>query len=241
MSETTTAIFDTPLNRALIGEMTGAGRKLLVLPAPAAEPAIEWADALQAADYLNAYDWIVIGDWIAADCFLNSLRDCGFELYELDSVRICAVGEPVCDRLRLDQVHADIVPGLTDPDAVAAAFDDYAGAETDARILIIADGPAGLALAAGLGKAGRTIVAETAYGLAFDKGSAARLQALFEGGAADEMVLTHPSDIIAVAALTGRNAADALAGVAIRTDDHATRRSLLENGIPPDAIRRVGK
>lgn len=239
MDTKNTAIFDTPPNRRLIAELTGSGRGIIVVPPPRREDLLAFSDRADAAAFLGRFDWIVLGDWVAADAFVSALGGCGFDVRDLDSVGICAVGESVCDRLRLDQVHADIVPRSADPSAAAAAFDDYAGTESGLRVLIVGSGDP-TALREAFGRPGRDVEALAACRLVFE-GPTARIRALFEGGAVDEMIVSRPFEVAALNALMPAGAFEATSGTVFRSDDVPTRLALIENGVPASLVRNLGR
>src|SRR5919197_6593161 len=75
----------------------------------------------EAIENLFGYDWLVFTSANAVEHFLRRLEALGREVGELDSLRVCAVGEATSERLVAAHVHVDVVPQKYQAEGVYAA------------------------------------------------------------------------------------------------------------------------
>src|SRR5437016_10018056 len=82
-----------------------------VLPWPildVSEP--EHSQALdEAIENLFGYDWIIFNNANAVSFLLRRFQTLGHEISELDSLRVCGVGEETVHRLEESHVHIDVI------------------------------------------------------------------------------------------------------------------------------------
>src|SRR5437016_4956764 len=64
----------------------------------------------EAIENLFGYDWIVFASETPVTVFLDRLQELGHEISELDSVRVCALGQSTLAALEGQHVHVDVVP-----------------------------------------------------------------------------------------------------------------------------------
>lgn len=240
MGKSGTAVFGTVQNRALIDALRSAGRDLAVIPPPELSILPDGSAPRKSAEALLGFDWLVLTDWMAATSLIQVFRDGGLDLYDLDSVGICAGDESVCDRLRFDRVHSDVVARNSNPSAVAAALNDYAGLGAGLKIMIVGNED-NAELLDEFRKHGDFVDSMTVYRLQFKPGVIARFRTLILGGAFDRLIVNHPSDLAALRTLVGHGAGESPSELVFCSDDAATRRALIGQGVPPSRILPVGR
>jgi uroporphyrinogen III methyltransferase/synthase len=81
----------------------------------------------EAIDNLFGYDWIVFVNDDAVGCFLDRFLRLGHEISELDSPRVCAIGEATLAALEHRQVHVDVTPPQLKPTHVVESIVGYVG------------------------------------------------------------------------------------------------------------------
>src|SRR2546428_9684270 len=64
----------------------------------------------EAIENLFGYDWIIFVSETGVTAFLDRFRELGHEISELDSLRVCALGESTQAALERQHVHVDVVP-----------------------------------------------------------------------------------------------------------------------------------
>ena len=63
----------------------------------------------EAIENLYGYDWIVFVNQASAHFFLARLHERGQQVSNLDSLRVCAIGEQTATALASQQVHVDVI------------------------------------------------------------------------------------------------------------------------------------
>ena len=121
-------------------------RVLLVAPASNLAPQLEsagfqtikwprlqlWAPAKLAAldeaiANLYGYDWIIFVNPEAVRSFVERLEQQAREVSDLDSLRVCAIGEATATALERARVHVDVVAAQAEPAAIVDQLATYAG------------------------------------------------------------------------------------------------------------------
>jgi uroporphyrinogen-III synthase len=236
MSETlapkTRALFANAANKKLCAELEAAGNVIL-LPEISAARTAAFDDETNPLDF----DWLIFSDTFAADFFLEKLGGEDFDFYELDAVRVCALGEAVSDRLRFVQVHADVIPPKLDAATVFGAISDYVSSEAafeGLRFLLVREISQTNHLAETLRASGAVVSEYAPYEFQIAAAeNLTRLKTLLKGGAADEFVFTSPFDATALQFLFGENLPDLLAETQISATDEITFQTLIEHGLRP--------
>ena len=123
----TYALFANPINRRLVADLEKTGAKVFEFPPLQIEKIVLETAAIEIIKNLPTFDWLILPDVLAADFFLESLETSGIDLFEIDFLRTCALGEAVADRLRFVQVHADVIPPTVEPVQAFSAIADYVG------------------------------------------------------------------------------------------------------------------
>lgn len=148
---------------------------------------------------LFGYDWLVFQNVHAADFFLRRFEALGHEISELDTLRVCGVGEDAVARLQAARVHLDVIPDGFSSHAIFAAIETYVGGRDEMRNLNLLIPGAAMAvggLAQMLDEAGARADTVRTYRTVAPIGSALpQLSALLNGGGVDCIVFTRSSEV----------------------------------------------
>lgn len=230
--EKTYAVFDTPANRKIVGELRAGGAETVLFPAVATAP-VETPEADEILRGAARFDWLVFTDVFAADFFLARLAALGVDLYDLDAARVCAYGESVADRLRFAQVHSDVITNTIKTADVYEAIENYLldSSEFETLKFLIVTADAAHAPVAEILAATKADVTQLAvYRAAIEADSdLPRIKALLKGGAIDEFVFTSAADAANLAHLFPADSlAELLEGVKLTPLDKTTEQALRE-------------
>ncbi len=194
----TYAIFETAANRKIIADLKNSNANVLIYPAiDAAKKELNETETAYLND-LNQFDWLIFADVLAVEYFLEILETNAFDFYDLDDLRVCAIGETVSDRLRFASIHADVIPSKIDSQKVFSALSDYIGeAEIGNLKFLYLNGGAENQLTENLRNANAEVAEISIYSLSANENSELiRLKTLLKGGAIDEFIITAPTDLI---------------------------------------------
>ena len=188
-----------------------------------------------ALEKINEFDWLIIGDPIAADQFIETLLEAEFDLYQLDNLRICVGGESAADRLRLFQVHSDVIPVRNFRANILENLSEYIGGEDfirDLKFYVPQKSEEIFGLAESIESLGGEIISEPFFQIRFDAPELPKLKALLTGGAFDEFIFTSPEQIYFLRRLLNTERIDEiLSGTLIYAIDEITQQALIECGI----------
>ncbi len=126
-------IFDTSANKSKIENLETQGYEVFRLPTL---EIVENDLALQINNFKNLIsenDWLIFSDIFTVDIVVNRLAENKFDIYELDQVRICTLGEAVADRLRFSQVHSDVIPGKLNPNRIISDLLSYIASDNEMK------------------------------------------------------------------------------------------------------------
>ncbi|HEX8370999.1 MAG TPA: uroporphyrinogen-III synthase [Pyrinomonadaceae bacterium] len=233
----TYAIFSKPSNGKIISRLRAAPNEVFEFPFVEAEKTE--LNSTEAVFIKNVFEfeWIIFPDIYAVEFFLEALAQANLEFFELDSLRILAVGEAVADRLRFAQIHADVIPVRIDAETVFAALRDYLYDEEEfknLRILMPKESASDAALTEMLRRNESKVTGLNIYRLKTeDAAGLTKLKALLKGGAVDEFVFTSPADVLNLAAVFGEKLKDLLAGTSVSATDETTFQTLREYELRP--------
>lgn len=90
-------------------------------------PPDDFAALDDAISNLYGYDWIIFINTDAVRCFVERLEQQSREVGDLDSLRVCAIGEATVVALERARVHVDVVAAQIDPPAIVEQLATYAG------------------------------------------------------------------------------------------------------------------
>ncbi len=192
MNEKTFAIFDTPLNKKLISDFSSNNQNVILFP-HFTKTAVETANF-----ELASYDWLIFTDINTVEFFAECLEKRHINLFELDELRVCAFGEVVSDKLRLRQLHADVIPAKLDAQTVISAIKEYEPDFKSQHFLIINATNSDEKLADAFESETANFDVLSVY--EYDKVEISpRLKALIKGGAIDEFIFNSPEDACDIA------------------------------------------
>jgi uroporphyrinogen-III synthase len=236
----TFALFSTPLNKKLIFELRHGQENVLLFPPAATERVVLDETAITHLENLCRFDWLIFPDVFTVEYFIEILRERQTDLFELDAVRVLALGEAVADRLRFEQIHADIIPAKTENEAVFKALAEYSDNNfAGLRFLVPKELSVRFPLAENLTQAGGWVTQLPIYQAKFASRAAnVKLKALLKGGAVDEFIFSSPVDLISLKFLfDNEELSDLLRGLTISALDETTFQALLEKGLRPRFLK----
>jgi uroporphyrinogen-III synthase len=222
MSDHTYGLFRNDINKRLIAKLEE--KKADVRLFPAVEP--RRLNMEQSADPAK-FDWIIFCDPHSVEFFLAGVR----EKFELDNLRVCALGEAVADRLRFSQLHADVIPAKIDPGTVFSAIEGYES-PANLRFLIPKESKYKTGLSVLLRNAGAEVEELPVYEIA-EISELPRFRSLLMGGAIDEFIFGSPQDVYDLSFYVNPEALDYKTSAA----DEATFQTLREFNFRPVPVK----
>ncbi|HEY6046896.1 MAG TPA: uroporphyrinogen-III synthase [Pyrinomonadaceae bacterium] len=108
-------------------QLEQAGARVIVCPQTNIEAPDDYSAMDEAIENLYGYDWLIFVQSHAAAFFLERFQKLGHETSELDSLRVCALGESTVELLEDRSVHIDVIPERFAAEAVVAALANYSG------------------------------------------------------------------------------------------------------------------
>lgn len=231
LSEKTIGIIENPKNRKLISNLEKQGNKIILFPEP---KTVLINSELDICSKINDFDWLIFTDLHSVDYFLQLLEENEINLFELDALRICALGEAVADRLRFQQLHSDVIPPNNRAQSVISALNDYIFNEnefTGIKFLIIKESNAEFEISGLLSEKKADVTEISVYKSVFqDSLQIPKLKALVKGGGIDEFIFTAPEDVFNILRLfNNENLEKIFAGIKISTNDEVTRQTFNEH------------
>lgn len=228
----TYAVFDNPINKKILTELSSKNIETVIFPTITTEELIT-SETETVLQNLNVFDWLIFPDVYTVEYFVNALEKIGIDLFELDSLRVCAFGEAVSDRLRFSQLHADVIPSTVKTSDVFQALKDYIFDETEFEnlsILVLKEKKAELEIINKLKSLNSKVKELPVYSVQIeDETAIPKLKALLKGGAIDEFIFSNHFDVLNLAQLfQTENLTDLLAGITLTATDKATLQSLQE-------------
>src|SRR5262245_33381546 len=91
------------------------GFDVMTWPALAIQPPQTFTALDEAIENLFGYDWLIFVNEDAVRFFLERFTGQGYDVSELDSLRVCAIGEPTAASLEQSQVHVDVIASRSTP------------------------------------------------------------------------------------------------------------------------------
>ena len=235
----TYALFANPINRTLVADLEKAGAKVFQFTPLLVEKILLESAAIEVLKNLAAFDWLILPDVLAAEFFLENLEESGIDLFEIDFLRTCALGESVADRLRFVQIHADVIPATADAEKAFSAVAEYVGEDAleNLRFLYPNRFSPRNQLKERLAATSAEIVELPVYKTEItNKLEIIRMKTLLEAGAIDEFIFTAPTDFIWLEAyFNGANLTDVFAEMKVSAADGVAFQSAREH-----KIERVG-
>lgn len=200
-TDKTYALFQTPGNQKLIAKLKKQSAKVFVFP-PLETVSISLGEnQRKITENLARFDWIIFADVFAVEYFLRILEENAIDLYELDNLRVCALGEAVSDRLRFAQLHADVIPTLIETETIFRTLVEYLGGKSlnELSFLFPKENSINCDLTEKLKKAGAFVLELPIYKINLFSGKEfTKLKILLENGAIDEFIFSSAEDVLAL-------------------------------------------
>jgi uroporphyrinogen-III synthase len=240
----TYAIFDRSRNKKLIAELEKSGASIVKIK-PVELIKNENSDFYDLTGQIKSSDWLICADVYAAEFFLETLRASDFDLFELDDLHVCALGEAVAERLRLEQIHTDVIPVVNETGKIVESIENYIFDESDfagKRFLLLKEQSQNFEkITEALEKRNAEVREAAIYRARIAApDELPKIKALIKGGAIDEIVFTAPEDLTDFRFLFGiENLREMPRDAKISGADDATRQALFENGISANLFLRV--
>jgi uroporphyrinogen-III synthase len=240
-NEKTYALFSNPTNKKIVATLEEKGTKVFQFPPLETEKTSLDEKSVACIKNLNSIDWVIFPDVLTVDYFLQILEETEIDLFEMDSVRVCAFGETVADRLRFVQLHADIIPTSIEAAQVFLALSDYIGKDglNKLKFLLAKETLLEYEIREKLIEKGANVVAMPVYQAKKMKtDEITKLKILLKGGAIDEFIFSSPTDLIALKHYFGSNEISTiLSEINISTIDKAMFQALKEHNLKPQYLQ----
>ena len=199
--EKTYALFNTGLNKNIINGLKNKETKFFLFP-PLETAAVPLN--VKTSSYLKnitAFDWLIFTDVFAVDYFLQRLGEIVTDYFELDAIRVCAFGEAVADRLRYDQLHADVIPQKLTSHLIFSDITAYVGEEnlSELKLLAVKEEKFDIGFnSTSLKKVAEIKELNVYRANISDHSEMIKLATLIKSGAIDEFIISSPEDLIAL-------------------------------------------
>lgn len=193
---------------------------------------------------LFGYDWLIFQSSFAVDFFVRRFLASGHAISELDSLRVCGVGEDTARNLEQFQIHIDVMPDQLSSRAVFDALGNYlGGAEAMRRLnfLVPGAGHSRDCLPEALADTGARADMLAAYRTcSADDSQVSRINALLAGGGIDCLALTNESDPREFATICDTNDLDRLLkGVVVAWIDPVTTQIAQAFGLNAEIVPKT--
>ena len=233
--------------REIIAGLEIVGASVLSLPKLDVRVPETYAALDEAIENLFGYDWLIFRNVDSVTFFLSRLRKLGHLISELDSLRVCALGQDALQQLEDSRVHVDVIPDHSSTQAVFEAIETYAGgraAISGLNCLVPTAGPSCKSLQAVLEDAGARADLVTAYRTC-STNDLSRISALLTGGAVDCVAFANASEVLELAQIFDVNElGELLKEVAVACGDQETAGYAAKLGlavnITPTAVEAPG-
>jgi len=191
----------------------------------------------EAIENLFGYDWLIFRTQAAAEFFLRRFQERGHEVNELDTLRVCAIGDATVEALETSQVHIDVIPGSTKPNIIVDDIGEYVGGQEALgrlNFLVPRAAAARDELCDMLEDAGARVDVVVTYRSISNRSMLAQLTALLTGGGIDSIAFTSPSTVRDLAELLDTIELNSiLDGTMAICLDERTTRAACEFGLRP--------
>lgn len=201
MSLRNIALFSSPANKKIISDLKN-NRSYNVTEIPQFLTHQRKLSEKETESIINfeKFDWLIFTDIFTVEYFLETLKQSEIDLYLLDEINICVLGEAVADRLRFEQIHADIICSMIDVNEVVirlSAFIKNEYTDREPKILILKEDSFADELKEKLGAKFKIIKDLSIYYIEEpnDK-SISILKAKFTGETFEDFIFTSPEDFV---------------------------------------------
>ncbi len=220
----------------LSAQLERLGARVIICPRPEISGPEIYAPVDEVIENLYGYDWLIFAGVPAVEQFLLRLQHLGYEIANLDWLRICAIGEATARLLETSHVHVDLICEQKRSNEVANALEKFAGAPSGLRGLNILIPRAAISrdrLPNLLEEAGARVDVVAAYRtVTAERQELPRISTLLAGGGVDCVVFPNASGVYDFAqVLDVHDLFDLLSNVAVACADEATSSAAVEFGL----------
>lgn len=232
-----TVVVTRPREQAteFITELKHFGANVFSFPTIEIAAPESYADLNAAIENLQNYDWIIFTSANAVEHFLARLAAKNLETAELDYLRVACVGDATAERLRLAQIHIDVLPIESSAESLFEEIKNYVGELAGLRFLFPRSEIAREILPQKLKENGASVFAPVAYRTVLpEKPETAKFRAMLAGGSIDCVTFASPSAFKNFLQILGENA---LPGdVAIACIGETTANAVRETGLKVEVV-----
>jgi uroporphyrinogen III methyltransferase / synthase len=221
--------------REFASELENLGARVIICPTIEITDPETYERLDEAINHLYGYDWIIFTSVNGVEYFFRRLTERRHSIEELDSARVCAVGDSTAERLRELQVHVDVIPTVFKAEGVFSALEEFVGGAdnlTGLNFLMPRAAVARDTLPSALTNAGARVDVVAAYRtLLPTQTDRARLAAMLAGGA-DCIAFSSSSQVKNLAKLFDtQDLSETLAGVTIACIGDVTSQTANDFGL----------
>ncbi len=194
----------------LTPQLESTGFQIITWPTLQLTPLENFATLDEAIANLYGYDWIIFTNSDAVRFLDERIEQQSREVSDLDTLRVCAIGEATAAALELARVHVDVVATQTNPSAIIEQLATYAGGieHLDRLNFLLPQAAIGRDyLKAPIEDTGaRADVVVSYQTVANDELTRLTgLQSMLLTGSVDAVVFTHPDDVFELARVLDTN------------------------------------
>lgn len=230
-SDKTVGIFSTPANKKIITTLKESRVNVIEFDYEKFVKR-EFDNKNAIFEGIKQFDWIVFTNIFAADLLLEELETSGFDLFEMDNIKVCSFGEAVADRLRFVQLHSDIISQKIDEIAIAESILSYDNRSKNIEILVVKTQPEKLMITENLRRNKINAVELFIAEMENNKNSEqVKRKALLRGGAIDDFIFGSVKDVFQFKFQFTEEFADSQIFETIWGADEITLKTLDEFGI----------
>lgn len=215
--------------------LENAGADVLKCPKLKIHPPENFTSLDEAIENLYGYDWLIFINIDSIKCFLTRLRQLGHETSELDSIRVCALGESTAATLEESHVHVDVVSTEFSAAAIIDTLANYLGGRDKLAGLNFMIPQAAIGrdyLKEDIEAAGARADVVAAYRTEAGESSLLRMRTILTSGGVDCAAFVDPSDVRDFARLMDTNdLSRLLKNVAVATLDDQTFATASDFGL----------
>ena len=223
--------------RELVAGLERHGARVMIWPEIEIGKPESFTALDETIENLFGYDWLLFCTGHAAEFFLMRLQDLGHEISELDTLRVCAIGEATVAKLEASQVHIDLIPNAHRSDAAFEAIENYVGGQTALgrlNFLILRSSTSPDRVRDLLEDAGARVDVVPVYRSVSNRARLAQLTALLTGGGIDWVAFDSSASVRDLAELLSPQELDTiLTGVQVFCLNESTASVATDFGLRP--------
>ncbi|HMJ25830.1 MAG TPA: uroporphyrinogen-III synthase [Pyrinomonadaceae bacterium] len=111
----------------LAAELQRQGLRVLAWPALDLGALTDYQALDEAIENLFGYDWVIFPTVSSVEFFVQRFLNRGHDISELDTLRVCTIGEEAVAKLGESQIHIDVIPDHPTNAAVFESLETYVG------------------------------------------------------------------------------------------------------------------